>query len=444
MISKRVSATTLASAIALSSWVAASPAAHGFGLSAPDSEWIDRYLVVGMREDDIGAAIHISNTEMGADRQLLSDGGSVPNSVQQGGPNTRDVFAERWEAAGGSATETPDGAAQIFEGVDWSGNMAVTSNQGRINLSDIDLFADIGIQCGSRTNKCRSDGNGNVSNTHYFADQSMTSSGRVDNGVGMSRFDSSSLLGEIDLWKTYVEGLTANLTLDIDKIDGYNAIDRKSDVDAFDDNSFRHTFETDLDALDTDGDGLAVIDLGNGTDDFNLDNTDWIINSASGQTRAIFRINGETNFNLSNSSILMGDGYLGTDLTHEQDSNTIGGMGALFVKTEDGSSDSSDKVFNFNNVVLNGIGIWDLVTVGDGGNTEIGINNGQGCAQFIGSSIDFNDTRFNKCTQLAASLTIQPPPPVNRVPEPASILGLAAVAAIGYGTKRFRNTQDAE
>ncbi|NEQ96693.1 MAG: hypothetical protein F6K30_08220 [Cyanothece sp. SIO2G6] len=442
MINKRFSATTLASAIALGSWVAASPAAYGFGLNAPDSEWIDKYLVVGMRSDDIGAAIHVSNTEMGADRQLLSDGGSVPNSVQQGGPNTRDVFAERWELAGGSETAPPIGAASIFEGIDWSGNMAVTSNTGTINLSDIDLFADTGVQCASRVNKCINDGNGNVSNTHYFPDRSTSSSGLLGNNNGVSGFDSSPLLGEIDLWKTYVEGLTANLEIDVDKIDGYNAKDKKSDVDRFDDNLVRHTFETDLDALDTDGDGLAVIDLGNGKDDFNLDNTDWIINSASGRTRAIFRINGETNFNLSNSSILMGDGYVGTDISN--DDSSIGGMGALFVKTEDGSSDSSDKVFNFDNVVLNGIGIWDLVTVGDEGNTEIGINNGQGCAQFIGSSIDFNDTRFNKCTQLAVSLTIQAPPPVNKVPEPTGMLGLAVVAAIGYGTKRLHNTQNAE
>ena len=66
-------------------------------------------------------------------------------------------------------------------------------------------------------------------------------------------------------------------------------------------------------------------------------------------------------------------------------------------------TESSDQVFNFNNVVLNGIALWDLTAVTPNGindsvHTEILINDGQGCAQFVSATVTFNDVRWHRCT----------------------------------------------
>lgn len=116
---------------------------------------------------------------------------------------------------------------------------------------------------------------------------------------------------------------------------------------------------------------------------------------------------------IDNSSILLGDGGVGTGLDGAPD-----GLGAIFFKGDEEGAGSSDKVFSANNVILNGVALWDLVTVGENGTTEIGVNNGQGSAQFIGSSIDFNDVRWTRSSD---------PQPV---PEPTSA-ALAGLAVLG-------------
>ena len=190
--------------------------------------------------------------------------------------------------------------------------------------------------------------------------------------------------------------------------------------------------------LDTDNNGLVVIDINidNGNSDFLVNNSDWILQGSSDK-QAIFRIQGESNFNLSQSSILLGDRGIGTD-----NSTDVNKLGAIFVKSDTRAegSDSGDAVFNFDNVVLNGIGLWDLVTVGEQGKTEININNGQGCAQFIGSTINFNDVRWNKCAKFFASLSepqiAEPKPP--KLPEPSAMLGLGAVGLFSSTILRKR------
>ena len=74
---------------------------------------------------------------------------------------------------------------------------------------------------------------------------------------------------------------------------------------------------------------------------------------------------------------------------------------AIFVKafpSEEGTG-SSDKVFDGNNVVLNGIALWDLTEIGTGqsSDTEIGCSDCQGCASFIGTKINFQNVRFTRC-----------------------------------------------
>ncbi len=399
--------------------------AYAFSLTPPTSTEIDKYLIVGMKNSENGDAVNVQNTELGADRQFLSDGSTVLNSQQHGGPNTRDVFAERWGMSGGSETTTPTGAASVFEGIDWSGNVAVTSQQGRFSMSDIDLFADIGVQCAtSRKKKCRQ----SVQNTNHFADGETNSSGLVDKNVGISLFDSAPLLDELSNWKSFINDLTAEFTI-TENIENQNGKDGSG------------PFVTDLDLLDTDNDGLVVIDINidNGNSDFLVNNSDWIL-QGSQDKQAIFRIQGESNFNLSQSSILLGDRGIGTD-----NSTDVNRLGAIFVKSDSQAegTDSGDAVFNFDNVVLNGIGLWDLVTVGDQGKTEININNGQGCGQFISSTINFNDVRWNKCAKFFAMPHYEPieEPTPRQVPEPGALLGIGVVVSIiSFSKSRYKLT----
>lgn len=423
----RSSGVALASGIAVSCLVFAPLAAQAFSFNPPASTEIDKYLIVGMKKSANGNAVNVQNTELGADRQFLSDGGSILNTADHGGPNTRDVFQERWSMNGGSATQVPIGAADVFEGIDWSGNVAVASSTGRFSMSDLDLFADIGVQC-ARTNvsSCKQ----SVSNTYYFGDQQTSHNGKVNRNVGISNFDSSALLGELTTWKTFINDLTAEYTI-TENIENQNGKHGSG------------PFVTDLNALDADDNGLVVIDIkvDGGNSDFEVTNSDWIL-QGSAEKQAIFRIQGESNFNLSQSSILLGDSGIGTDGS----SSDVNKLGAIFVKSDENAEgkDSSDQIFNFNNVVLNGIGLWDLVTVGDEGTTEININNGQGCAQFLSSTVTFKDVRWNKCSKFFAApkpVRIEPVPTNTKIPEPAGGLGLLVVGVAASRLKRSQTTQ---
>lgn len=180
--------------------------------------------------------------------------------------------------------------------------------------------------------------------------------------------------------------------------------------------------------VDLNNDGLVVIDISinGGKSDFELNNSDWIL-QGSKDILAIFRIRGGSNFNLSNSSILLGDGGIGGGLP----TDPVSRLGAIFFKGDEEGSNSGDTVFNFNNVVLNGIALWDLVTVGDTGTTRLTVNDGQGCAQFISSSVDFDDVRWNRCSGGQS-----------QVPEPLSLLLLAGGLAVMRAYRMLQRTTE--
>ena len=69
----------------------------------------------------------------------------------------------------------------------------------------------------------------------------------------------------------------------------------------------------------------------------------------------------------------------------------------------------------------------------DQSTTTITLNNGQGCAQFVGPDVDFEDTRFNHCA-IAEAIMVErafsdDPDPIEPVPLPAA--GWAFLTAIG-------------
>lgn len=116
------------------------------GGAPPSHTEIDQYLIVGMTKSANGDAVNVQNTELGANRKVLSNGSAAPNSWAQAGPNTYDVFATRWGHPGPDSSTPPSPAAPIFEGIDWSGNVALTSLTGQFSMSDMDVYADLGVR----------------------------------------------------------------------------------------------------------------------------------------------------------------------------------------------------------------------------------------------------------------------------------------------------------
>ncbi|MBN1190279.1 MAG: carboxypeptidase regulatory-like domain-containing protein [Dehalococcoidales bacterium] len=163
------------------------------------------------------------------------------------------------------------------------------------------------------------------------------------------------------------------------------------------------------DSWDTNSDGVVLIEvLDNG--DWDINKTDWII-EGTGNKLVLFRIRGQQNMLITNSSIMLGEKFrdgLGTKKS-----------GVVFVKAHPeqeftSSSGSSDTVFNLSNSVLSGIALWDLNTIGDaandtkfGGNasstsqrnyTKISHSNTQGCGQFIGGFVYMQNVRWVLCS----------------------------------------------
>ena len=139
------------------------PAAWGIDFpGAPISDEIDKYLIVGMREKDIGVAVHIHDGEIGADQEVISNGVFDEDSGQRwgtykGGLDLTDKFTpdpgamvgdpntnNRWndidpESPGDTVgiVDILPGSAPVFEGIDFTGNVALTSQTGTFTMSDV-------------------------------------------------------------------------------------------------------------------------------------------------------------------------------------------------------------------------------------------------------------------------------------------------------------------
>ncbi|MCP5071501.1 MAG: PEP-CTERM sorting domain-containing protein, partial [bacterium] len=67
----------------------------------------------------------------------------------------------------------------------------------------------------------------------------------------------------------------------------------------------------------------------------------------------------------------------------------IGSDGILFAMLDGGN----DTNFNVSKVIVNGAAFWDLSQ--DGG--KLTMNNVQGCGQWVGDHLDFNDVQLARC-----------------------------------------------
>ena len=448
-------------------WAMVAPAAPH---NAPALAEINQYLIVGMRPSSAGEAVTIgSSHEIGADRQTLSGddptSGSYISPVTPGinppdpdpfSPDLRDVFFPDpsapfdttknrwiWNASAGSNGPGQNhylpGAAPLFRGVDWSGDVAVTSATGTFSLQDINVFGQFGFRATNQSAPV------NVSNSYYFDDPSLAgvSMDSLDNTLPSpdspsqgwdGGYNHTQLLADLRSWRDYIRGLPRDAF--------FNSGDGANPRDLVNRNSINQAggglgkFVYDVNALDSNGDGYAVIDIAYDGTDFDVNNSDWIIddsNLANGTPFVIFRIRGQANMTMSNASIMIGEGVACAG----------NGLAALFVKVHPeeeftSTSGSSNAVFNANNLVVNQVGFWDLNTIGDASTdtdypapsdpsvylsgsggmpgtdyvnrgqqtnyTLFSDNNGQGCSQFISPFVYLQNVRWIKCSQCQADL----------------------------------------
>lgn len=153
--------------------------------------------------------------------------------------------------------------------------------------------------------------------------------------------------------------------------------------------------------------GLNVIDFFTGGNDLLLDNGNIIVDGPR-DALGIFRVPTDSKFNISNGNVLIGPSGI-------QRCNVI-----FFSDRPEEST-----VFSFDNTLFYGISFW---TLGDASGSHI--NNSQGCVQFIGDKLNFQDIRYCRCCEGTVEV----------IPEPCTLalLGIGASCLLGQVWHRRR------
>jgi len=300
----------------------------------------EKYLVIGngpvndstggFSNVGVGHAVDVGNYELGANQKTV--------------PSPSDP------TLAGNVPVLPAGIVPVGVGIFANGNVAVTHPAGQYTLSNVNVYADLGIHCASSVAGC-DDG----SSASFF---NPPGNPIPANGV-TGNVDFDALFDELADARTEIPALTPTATLDTSGNGGKITTDTTIDLSP----------------------GLNVIDIVTGGNDFSLENANLVIDGPPGAV-AIFRVSSAANFKISNGNILVGDGGVG--------SNSV-----LFVSFKNDNSTH----FDFSNTVLNGVSFWDLGAVG----SEISVDNGQGCTQFVGDKVGLQNVRFGRCAFTAST-----------------------------------------
>ena len=283
----------------------------------PGFDEVDKYLLIGTARGGIAKGINVQNGDLGADYVVLSD--EVNDNVDF---DLVDVFTSNagseWvhnpkNSIGEDQPGLPDylpGAAGVHQGVSWTGDWALTSPLALFDASNAALYGDLGVVTARDPKPSgTSDAVSSVSNSKFYS--TGVGNGYTDSGIGASlqssvTDDPTSMLAlrnDLLALEDYLTELRPEETLQ-----GYKGL---PDFKGIEDEDI---FEMNVDDYDDDDDGIAVIDIeiDGGNSDFEITNSNWIIESERDPpTFAIFRILGDSNMLMSQSTIVVGDGILG-------------------------------------------------------------------------------------------------------------------------------------
>lgn len=257
-------------------------------------------------------------------------------------------------------------------GISNDGNVAVTSSAGTYGFSNIDIWADKGIRCD----------NGVQARCEATWSNSTLTGGTFANDPN----EMATIEDELDAAHSTLSGLSPTGSWSVSG-DGFKNGSNQWEIAAG---------LVDTNTVITLGPGQNVIEIKTSGTDFSLNNAHLAIDGPAGSS-VVFIMEDEAtkNFKFTNASVTIGNSGI--------EDNAV-----LFAVL----SGSNDTNIDLSKVIVNGIQFWDLSK----GGGKITMNNVQGCGQWVGDHLDFNDVQLSLCA--------------HGVPEPASLALLASAPLI--------------
>ena len=379
----------------------------GSTFSSAQASSLNDYLLVGQFINDTG--VDVSNYELGRVGALAAsaptDFGTV-NSVSGIGPTLDTPFVDDADQDWGYNNTT--GNAQ------YDGNVAITSATGTVKLSDVNIYADRGIDCPglfstctngtSETTSANSDIDGTGSNNQYDDAQGgngLRTLGPRPFGVtgedGVNANESVRLAGvqsEIETVRTFVTGLDANsITNFIMTKDGGSG-------------------DIEVDTLVDAGPGLSIWTFDSGTNDITV-KANLIFNGGP-NTFILVLVNDGALFKTSQGNLIIGDGGIG--------------LNNVMIASRNPSLSSTVANIDLSNSNINGVSLYDVGTGGIG-MSNLSADNVSGCTQFVGNDVDIQNVRLSRC---AFNTSVIP------VPAAAWLFG-SALLGLGWVRLRMRS-----